>query len=1035
MRRERRAAVAAALVAACLAGHGRARGQERDPAAELTTVRVVGEPCPVPLTVRGGVPLPAELDVRDPPSELTLARRDDAGRLVPVDVQWRTLARWGGPPDDATHPVRWALATCAARVGDELVLVRGAHTPAGRPLARETDAAVLVDTGRLRFTVPRDRFAPLSDLVCGASAAPVSGLDVTLRLDDARVLRLSARAPELVALEENGPLRAVVRIEGRCTDAGGAPLLRGFCGYVLRLSATRDSATLGIEFTLVNTAASAGYDVDGPARGALQLRALELRALAALPSDASVHTLDAETSWALRDGVRLLQRHVQRADDDESRNFEFELTRGGDVLLRGARTLGALGVRSGGGGVAVAVGDPWQAWPRGLAADGAGLVIELLPDGEGPYVVDAGRRVGAAAALTFAPEPDAATLRVAVAHAAPPAGLHVDPRWSDRTGALGPGLLVAPPLGNASLERAAARLDQLGAAIVCGGGADALTDLRERRGAAVPGTAALDLYGSRDLGDVPDGGGYAALRDDLLLGVARLYLRSGDAAALRELHTLTRHRVDADQDRTRERTGADWRTRNGFARTPGARHGRASDIAGGATDEHGDPGATHVRGLVVAWLLTGDADALAAAQESADAFAAWLAVAQPEELAPEAAARAVDTLTALHDVTQERAQLDAARVCFERRLLAREERCGARGSFAEPVEEGEPTDTLLAVLPALVRYHDATGDARALALVLRVLRRLEGAGYARTGRVLDDERYLPLQLPTHIAPDGAPAADTDWSIASGLVVADVFAAAAEATGERSYAARARELLRDSVLFLDAPPATALAPREHVHVGWSRPLDAARRNAWLLTAHARTLAVVRAAGDAPQRLAADAFCARFPAEAAAPPVPPAVDVADPAPAAPDAPPPPPPPVRAEALASVELDDRAARFVGPWTVVHEPSALGGSQHVAAADAPPCVAVYASTPHARGRYRIAVHWGRAPGASSAALVEVRSAGGVTALRVDQADVAGRWRLLGEFDVEPRSPVTVSISNAGARGVVLADGVRLEPVAPDAD
>lgn len=99
------------------------QGAADDPG--LARLHVVGGEAGVSLAC-GGIPVPRWLDVHAP-EELRVVRRVDGGggpELVAVDAAWRVLARWGGPADDLSRPVRWVLAELSVPEGAELWLVQ-----------------------------------------------------------------------------------------------------------------------------------------------------------------------------------------------------------------------------------------------------------------------------------------------------------------------------------------------------------------------------------------------------------------------------------------------------------------------------------------------------------------------------------------------------------------------------------------------------------------------------------------------------------------------------------------------------------------------------------------------------------------------------------------------------------------------------------------------------------------------------------------------------------------------------------------------
>lgn len=213
-------------------------------------------PAPVPLTVREpdgierrawpltvGVPFAAGT-LRDGEA---LVVRDEQGAALPT--QTRMLARW---PDGS---VRWLLVDTQLnlRPGQErrLRVEPGSPPPAAAALqVTESTAGIAIDTGVLRFTVPRARFAILDGLqTTGADATPLGPLTALLVAGERRG---NAQPPTSLRVLERGPLRT--RIELRGTYGNGFD-------YVVRLDAYAGQPFVRILHTFINTGSRAFVSV------------------------------------------------------------------------------------------------------------------------------------------------------------------------------------------------------------------------------------------------------------------------------------------------------------------------------------------------------------------------------------------------------------------------------------------------------------------------------------------------------------------------------------------------------------------------------------------------------------------------------------------------------------------------------------------------------------------------------------------------------------------------------------------------------
>ncbi len=160
-----------------------------------------------------------------------LAIHSAAGK--PVLAQFRKAVKW---PDGS---IRWlAVAFEAAAGPGDYFLVEG-QSPAATELVSEAAGNVVINTGPLSLSIPlagHGWFQKDADLV--------------LTREDGKQFRASLDGPtRRVTVEEHGPLRASVRIEGECRASDGEALFQ----YVVRCKAFRDRAEAHLEVTWINT--------------------------------------------------------------------------------------------------------------------------------------------------------------------------------------------------------------------------------------------------------------------------------------------------------------------------------------------------------------------------------------------------------------------------------------------------------------------------------------------------------------------------------------------------------------------------------------------------------------------------------------------------------------------------------------------------------------------------------------------------------------------------------------------------------------
>ena len=278
-----------------------------------------------------------------------------------------TVTSWW--PDGS---VRWALidtlvdlqagqsADFSVEFGNEVSRAAVPHAVS----VEERDDALVVGTGPLQATISRERFTILDEvLVDGRPVAQMPDGIVVVR-EGGKTYRLASDAPEDVRVEKHGPLATTVRLEGAYVADDGEEYLRA----IVRLTFVAGSPTVRVAATHIDDYLETEFTD-------IQSLTMPVR-LAEGGADARFLVPTADGGEALREtaagtGARLMQKHDalmsfggQEADD-----------------LR-ARASGVMDYRAAdGSGVAVAVENFWEEYPKALSA-GAGedeALVEILP--------------------------------------------------------------------------------------------------------------------------------------------------------------------------------------------------------------------------------------------------------------------------------------------------------------------------------------------------------------------------------------------------------------------------------------------------------------------------------------------------------------------------------------------------------------------------------------------------------------------------------------------------------------------------------
>lgn len=502
-----------------------------------------------PVTV--GVPLPREGGV---------AAVDRLGLFdgdVAVPAQFRVLSRWDGLAADTTRPIRWVLvdfqATLAAGATRVFTLRdtgSGNAGPQGLTLDTSDPAAWVVRTGAIEVRIPTTRGAIVDRVVLGGrtvlddASAGRSFSGVTL-VDAAGAIYRTANAPCRVVLEEQGPMRLVVRVEADLATPGGAVLHPGEVHVVTRLAFYAGRPYFRARTELQNNGTYGDFDGAINEAAALRFDSLRLDLPLALADARTVRTQGYQGTGGAVDAFRVYQRHQVVADDDESQNFSYSVVRNGTTVSSGARHDGWMEVTDGVSSVSASVRWFWQNYEKAIRVDRSALSVELWPsegswpDGAGSYLLEGGRHKSHEVLVSFAAgaTSDAAGQSQRLASPLVP---RAAPRWYFQTGALGmtdPGDLAFSGTGDDARMNAAYRryndlMRMRVGAVAPDAGRDSvvrtIVEAKEHRFQG-PGTW-MDWYGWANYGDDVWGDGYSSNHYDLPGFLMTHFLRLGDRA-------------------------------------------------------------------------------------------------------------------------------------------------------------------------------------------------------------------------------------------------------------------------------------------------------------------------------------------------------------------------------------------------------------------------------------------------------------------------------------------------------------------------
>jgi len=346
------------------------------PASGFVPLTLLATSTATAIPVRSGIPFATGIV-----TSIDNLRLDSGDGTQQLAAQFDALSHW---PDGS---IKSALVQFVADVGPErsyrvsygASVVRRPVTPAIS--ASQAGGATTVDTGAIKFVVDsKGLVSSLSRDVDGNGSydagEQVLGAGDVFMVNSADGVEFTAArsASSTVDLEEQGPVRAVVRARGALTSATGAVLVK----YLLRYYAYVGSDKLDVELTVIDDRAEA--DVENPGTTlALSARRYGLR-WAYLADAAASYRFGLDggnvASGTVSGESYVFQNGSFVFDDGSNRGNTFSYSGVGT----GARAPGWVALDSGARHLALSVRDFWQQFPIELNVNGTTLTAALFSD-------------------------------------------------------------------------------------------------------------------------------------------------------------------------------------------------------------------------------------------------------------------------------------------------------------------------------------------------------------------------------------------------------------------------------------------------------------------------------------------------------------------------------------------------------------------------------------------------------------------------------------------------------------------------------
>jgi hypothetical protein len=626
--------------------------------------------------VTSGVPFP--MGALKPTDSLRLL--DAQGTAVPLQSQ--TTATW------RDGSVKWVLldfqtALAAGETKSFTLEAGGGFPPAPPPRdsiqIEEQPAALWINTGPLRFAIPKDRsvvFASASLDVDGngqfpaEERLPLRGLEQSLRLaNEFAEWPVRVLPPEEVRVEEAGPLRAVVRLVGWMDDGGTNRLMQ----YRVRVQTTAGSSAVLVQHTVIQLS---------PRIKLLWVEDLSLRLGLSLGAQAT-------SRFGGERGPHAGTLEGEPVTLEQLQEGGYALKRAGQTNATGLRAPGWVELADSRFAVTVSVADFWQQFPKALTMTTNGLRVGLLP-GEAPEPFDFDQGLAKTHEVIFDFQPATNASRFTF-HAARVASLFATASASWYCDSQVFGDLVPFDF-------------------------DLFPDYETLTEASGDKFIKSMATGWRHWGDFYYGGPYKGknsymnLEYDVPHNFLVQFARTGQLKYLEAARRMARHQADIDVNHFTK-----WQWKHS------PRH----------TEIQAEFGHTFTRGLLENWFLTGNRRCLEAAVELGDYFAKEFP--KPATLGNERQIGwGLISLLPVYEATWDPKYLAAVTNTLDRLIAGLD----ARGKFSIRWDNRIAFFNGIAATGFLY-VHRATGDERVAEAALRVIRRTKGFYPEYAGRTLE----------------------------------------------------------------------------------------------------------------------------------------------------------------------------------------------------------------------------------------------------------------------------------------------------------
>ena len=356
--------------------------------------------------VTGGIPIPESYGIV---SCDKLNILDTSGQ--PVPSQFTVTARWGGKPEDESRPIKWILVTFPADVpalgGTVYALQSGTknETQTGLSIISRSNQRIEIDTGSATFVIGGEPFRFFNAVtINGREIIQSSESGICLTDEQGRVFTSFYGPAPTLTVNEEGPVRIVLKVNGQLSNATGEPFLdyQTMIYLYAESSCARVLLTLGNHREALIKTKGTGYDVfDYYGQNSVTFEEAFIGLQLASPnsilsftypslSTTKSGTLSAISIYQDSSGTDYWNRYTSEdhpRTNSHSRFRGYQVKANDQLFETGDQFAGWLDIADDAKGISAGIFHFWQNFPKGITASKDGEVrLNLFPlDYDGNY--------------------------------------------------------------------------------------------------------------------------------------------------------------------------------------------------------------------------------------------------------------------------------------------------------------------------------------------------------------------------------------------------------------------------------------------------------------------------------------------------------------------------------------------------------------------------------------------------------------------------------------------------------------------------